>query len=67
MNRVGLNLLEEFEFLRDVESMLRLWSPLAGTRIEENDRQVLAMMLHLKDFAAQYTHVTENVRRRFER
>jgi len=66
MKRVGLNLLEEYEFLRDVESMLRLWSPLAGTRIEENDRQVLAMMLHLKDLTTQYKHVTDSVRRRFE-
>ena len=66
MKGVGLNLLEEYEFLRDVESMLRLWSPLASTRIEEKDRQVLGLMLHVKDFTGQYKHVTDSVRRRFE-
>ena len=53
--------------MRDVESMLRLWSPLAGTRIEEKDREALGWMLHLKDFAAQYRHVTGSVRRMFEK
>ena len=67
MKGVGLNLLEEYEFLRDVESMLRLWSPLASTRIEEKDRQALGLMLHVKDFPSQYKHVTGSVRRTFER
>jgi glutamate-ammonia-ligase adenylyltransferase len=66
MKRIGLNLLEEYEFLRDVESMLRLWSPLASTCIEEQDREALGLMLHLKDFAADYKRITEAVRRRFE-
>ena len=66
MKRVGLNLMEEYEFLRDVESMLRLWSPLANARIEEKDREALGLMLHLKDFAAQYRHIRESVRRMFK-
>jgi len=66
MKRIGLNLMEEYEFLRDVESMLRLWSPLANARIEEKDREALGLMLHLKDFAAQYRHITESVRRMFK-
>ena len=66
MKRLGLNLLEEYEFLRNVESMLRLWSCLSNTRIETKHRDGLGLMLNAKNFAAHYEHVTESVRKRFE-
>lgn len=66
MKRLGPALLEEYEFLRHVESMLRLWSPLATTRIEAKDVQALGLMLQLRDFAGEYKRVTEEVRRTFD-
>jgi glutamate-ammonia-ligase adenylyltransferase len=66
MKRLRIGLLEEYDFLRDAESMLRLWSPHSSSRFEPKDVPALSQMLHLKDFLADYKHVTEAVRRTFE-
>jgi glutamate-ammonia-ligase adenylyltransferase len=59
---VAEELLEYYEFLRNVESGLRLWSPLASTRIEPKDHRALAVMLNVEEFAAEYRRVTGRVR-----
>lgn len=66
MKRLGMDLLEEYEFLRSVEFALRLWSPIAATRIEARDVEGLGLMLGVKDFVVEYARVTESVRERFD-
>lgn len=67
MKALRMNLQEEYEFLRDAESMLRLWSMLTSTRFDRKDTEALSQMLHLRDFLGEYRRITEAVRTRFNR
>jgi len=67
MKSLRMDLSEEYEFLRNAESMLRLWSPLTSSRFERKDLQALSQMLYLRDFLAGYRRVTEAVRGKFDR
>jgi len=66
MKALRMDLAQEYEFLRDTECMLRLWSALASTRFERKDLDALSQMLHLRDFLEDYRRITEAVRRRFK-
>ncbi len=63
---VSKEMLEDYRFLRDVESMLRLWTSLSSSRIEEKDFPALEAMLGLSDFKAAYAEVTSRVRETFD-
>ncbi len=63
---VSKELVEDYFFLRDVESMLRLWTSLSSSRIEEKDIPALEAMLELSDFKATYAEVTSRVRAAFD-
>jgi [glutamine synthetase] adenylyltransferase / [glutamine synthetase]-adenylyl-L-tyrosine phosphorylase len=66
MKALRMDLQEEYDFLRDAQSMLRLWSTIASTRFERKDVDALSEMLHLGDFLGEYRRITEMVRTRFE-
>ena len=68
LKRAGISaeLLEDYHFLRDVESMLRLWSVHATTQIEEKDLPALELMLDLESFPETYGRVRARVREAFE-
>ncbi len=59
-------LIDDYHFLRRVESMLRLWSPHASSRIEEKDVTALEMMLGIDDFHETYQETTKRIRRACE-
>jgi glutamate-ammonia-ligase adenylyltransferase len=65
MKALRMDLEQEYEFLRDAESMLRLWSTNTSTRFRREDLAALSQMLHLRDFLSEYRRITEAVRRRF--
>lgn len=67
MKSLRMDLLQEYEFLRDAESMLRLWSTLSSSRFERKDLAALSHMMNLRDFLADYQRVTEAVRSQFEK
>ena len=66
MKELRMDLQQEYEFLRDAEAMLRLWSPLASTRFQRSDVEALGRMMHLRDFLGEYQRITNAVRRRFK-
>ena len=68
LKRAGISaeLIEDYHFLRDVESMLRLWSVHASTQIEEKDLPALELMLDLESFPKTYRQVTARVREAFD-
>jgi glutamine synthetase adenylyltransferase len=66
MKAIRMDLAQEYEFLRDAESMLRLWSILASSRFQRRDVEALSQMLHLRDFLGDYQRITESVRKRFD-
>jgi len=66
MKALRMDLAQEYEFLRDTECMLRLWSAVASTRFERKDLAALGQMLHLRDFLENYHRITGAVRKRFE-
>ena len=68
LKRAGITaeLIEDYHFLRDVESMLRLWSVRATTQIEEKDLPALELMLDLEIFQETYGRVTGRVRAAFD-
>lgn len=59
-------LVDDYHFLRSVESMLRLWSPHASSRIEQKDIASLEAMLGIDDFSDSYRETTTRVRAVFE-
>ena len=63
---VSKTLAEDYHFLREVESMLRLWTSLSSSRIEEKDIPALETMLGLSDFRGAYAEVTSRVREAFD-
>jgi len=66
MKALRMDLAQEYEFLRETECMLRLWSVVASTRFERKDLAALGQMLHLRDFLENYHRITGAVRKRFE-
>ena len=68
LRRAGVDrqLVADYLFLREVESMLRLSSTLSTSRIEEKDIHVLEAMLGVSGFETLYREVTERVRSAFE-
>ena len=68
LKRAGLGpqLIEDYYFLRELESMLRLRSTLTGTRIEEKDVAALGLMIGEEDLAGKYSEVTLRVRDAFD-
>ncbi len=68
LKRAGISaeLIGDYHFLRDVESMLRLWSLHASTQIDEKDLPALELMLSLESFPETYERVTERIREAFE-
>jgi glutamate-ammonia-ligase adenylyltransferase len=67
MKALRMDLLQEYEFLRNAECMLRLAEPMTSTRFDRNDAAALSQMLHLRDFLGDYQRITEAVRKRFEK
>ena len=60
-------LIEYYEFLREVEMMLRLWSSVASTRFQTPDREALGIMVGVKDFAGEFNRVRNEVRKVWQR
>ena len=59
-------LIDDYYFLREVESAVRLSSSLSRSRIEEKKIPALEMMLELSDFREKYDQVTSRVREAFD-
>jgi [glutamine synthetase] adenylyltransferase / [glutamine synthetase]-adenylyl-L-tyrosine phosphorylase len=60
-------LIDDYEFLRDTEFMLRLWSSTASSRFPLSDARALGSMLGIRNFFAEYQRVTEEVRKSWEK
>ena len=59
-------LVDDYHFLRRVESMLRLWSSRAGSRIEQKDVAALETMLGIDNFTEAYRETTTRIRAAFD-
>ena len=69
LKKVGLpeQLRDDYEFLRDVESMLRLRSSRSASCIQRGDWAALELMLGVPSFQEAYRDVTSRIRSAYER
>ncbi len=67
LKRLRPGLVEDYEFLRRSEMMLRLWSSVATTRFGVEDAKALGFLLGVDDFMTRFRQVTENVRKHWMR